>query len=63
MKANEVESGDVYTGPSGNWMVRKTREQDDGLIVFLLSAGRTDPGDWGLPLKPDTELDIFRPKK
>ena len=61
MPARDVEPGDVLTSPSaGNLMVREVKHTDEG-VYLLLSEGRTDPGGWSVPCKPDQDLDIYRP--
>lgn len=64
MKAREIQTGDVFTSGSGNWMVRDfepTGENgSDKKVRVKLSAGRTDPGHW-YELDADEPVNVYRP--
>jgi hypothetical protein len=63
IKASEVKPDSVYTDNSGtNWMVRDVARlvESPGRTALLLSAGRTDPGEWH-EFMDDEELAVYEP--
>ena len=64
MKAREIQTGDVFSSGSGNWMVRDFEptgiDGSDKKVRVKLSAGRTDPGQW-YEMGADEFVDVYRP--